>query len=93
MPGIASVTASDATASHSQERVAARSKRDARAIALARQAMNQAQGRGDPDRRAHRPGCVALHQKGVDKASAELTQVQAAENAAAAGSQAAAIAG
>ncbi len=51
------------------------------AVAVAKQALDQAQGRVDADRRAHSPGCVAVDQKGVDKASAAFAQAQAAETA------------
>ena len=57
-------------------------KPDAQAVAVAKQALDQAQGRVDADRRAHSPGCVAVDQKGVDKASADYAQAQAAATAA-----------
>ncbi len=57
-------------------------KSGAQAVAVAKQALDQAQGRVDADRRAHSPGCVAVDQKDVDKASAEFAQAQAAETAA-----------
>ena len=55
---------------------------DAQALAAAKQALAQAQGRVDADHRAHSPGCATVDQKGVDKAAAELAQAEAAENAA-----------
>ncbi len=58
-------------------------KPDAEAVAVAKQALDQAQGRVDADRRAHSPGCVAVDQKGVDKASADYAQAEAAVTAAA----------
>ncbi len=57
-------------------------KPDAQAVAVAKQALDQAQGRVDADRRAHSPGCVAVDQKEVNEASAEFAQAQAAETAA-----------
>ena len=61
-------------------------KADARAKALAtataKQALDQAQGRVDADKRAHSPGCVAVDRKGVDKATADLAQAQTTADAA-----------
>ena len=57
-------------------------KADAQALATAKQALDQAQGRVDADKRAHSPGCVAVDQKGVDKATADLAHAQTAANAA-----------
>lgn len=102
MSGTASLAAPHAPVIPRQEAAAAhKSRPDAQAVAVARLAMNQAQGRVDADRRVHSPGCVAVDQKGVDKASAELAQaqaaqvqaaqVQAAQSATPAGSQAVSI--
>ncbi len=57
-------------------------KAGAQVLATAKQALDQAQGRVDADKRAHTLGCVAVDQKGVDKASADLAQAQTAANAA-----------
>ena len=54
----------------------------AKALATAKQALDQAQGRVDADKRAHSPGCVAVDQKGVDKATADLAHAQTTANAA-----------
>ncbi len=55
-------------------------KVDAQLVAAARQALDRAQNRVDADKRARSPGCVAVDQKGVDTASADLVRAQAAEN-------------
>lgn len=57
-------------------------KADAQVLATAKQALDQAQGRVDADKRAHSRACVAVDQKGVDKASADLAHAQTAANAA-----------
>ncbi len=57
-------------------------KVDAQALATAKRALDQAQGRVDADKRAHSPGCVAVDQKGVDKATADLAHAQTTANAA-----------
>ncbi len=71
-----------ARASTGTQRDPAARKPDAQAVAVAKQALDQAQGRVDADRRAHSPGCVAVDQKGVDKASADYAQARAAVTAA-----------
>lgn len=91
MSEIVRLTASHAPVIPRHDAAGQKPKTDAQAVAVAKQAINQAQGRVDADRRAHSPSCVAVDQKGVDKASAELAQVQAAENAATAGNQALSI--
>ena len=57
-------------------------KADAQALLTAKRALDQAQGRVDADKRAHSPGCVAVDQKNVDKASADLAHAQVTANAA-----------
>ncbi len=57
-------------------------KAEAEVLATAKQALHQAQGRVDADKRAHSPGCVAVDQKGVDKASADLAHAQTAASTA-----------
>ena len=81
MSAIAALVASHGPAGTRQDGSAQRPGADEQAIAVARQALHQAQGRVDADHRAHSPGCVAVDQKGVDKASAELAQAQSAEKA------------
>ena len=61
---------------------AAQKPKAAQALATAKRALDQAQGRVDADKRAHSPGCVAVDQKGVDKASADLAHAQATASAA-----------
>lgn len=91
MSGITNLTASHTPPISQQDAVGQKPKMDAQAVAVAKQAMNQAQGRVDADRRAHSPSCVAVDQKGVDKASADLAHVKAEENAVTAGSKALSI--
>ncbi|WP_419729422.1 hypothetical protein [Lichenicola sp.] len=90
MAGIAGLTRSHASV-HSRLDAAASKPSDAQAVAVARQALNQAQGRVDADHRAHSPACVAVDQKGVDQASSELAGLQSAANAATAGTRALSI--
>ena len=47
------------------------------AIATAQQALANANGLVDQDKRNHSPGCVACDQKLVDKAQAQLTHAKA----------------
>ena len=82
MSGITSLAPSHIPAGMRHDGTARTPKAGAQAVAVAKQALDQAQGRVDADRRAHSPGCVAVDQKGVDKASAELAHAQASENAA-----------
>ena len=91
MSGIANLAASHASVASRQGGSGQKPTADAQAVAVAEHAVSQAQGRVDADRRAHSPSCVALDQEDVDKASAELAHVQAAEAAAPAGSQALSI--
>ena len=49
---------------------------------LVERRAGRAQDRVDADKRAHSPGGVVVNQKGVDTASADLVQAQAAENTA-----------
>jgi hypothetical protein len=75
MSGAVSLGGSQAALPHRQDADAR--KPDTGAEAVAKHAMSQAQGRVDADRRAHSPSCVAVDQKGVDKASGELARVEA----------------
>ena len=87
MSGVASLVGSYVPVVAGEDAAGQRPKTDAQAIAVAKQAVDQAQGRVDADRRAHSPGCVAVDQKGVDKASAEVARLQAQANAATVGNQ------
>lgn len=91
MAEIASLAGSHISVASRRDAVAQKPKTDGQAIAVARQALNQAQGRVDADQRAHSPGCVAVDRKGVDRASVELAGAQAAANTAASSSAALSI--
>ena len=54
------------------------------AAIAARQQLAAAQARVDADQRAHSPGCVAIDQKGVDRAQAALSQATSSQAGAAA---------
>ncbi len=49
---------------------------DTEAVIDAKQARSDAQARVDADRRAHSPGCVAVDEKGLQKADAQLSAAQ-----------------
>lgn len=67
---------------HSDDPVQAaqRSTRTQAAVAEAQQALANANGIVDQDKRNQSPGCVACDQKLVDKAQVRLTQAKASES-------------
>ena len=80
MPDISSLGSSGSTREPANPTAQARHAKNSQAIADAKTAKDQAQARVDQDERNHSPSCVAVDQKGVDKAQSQLASANAASN-------------